>query len=218
MASDVAGTGLSAGRLSRAVDRFENTRPADRDWWRELWPEPEAVLREFGVEAGTSVADVGCGDGHFSIPVAELVAPASVYAIDVDGTMLDEIEARALERDLENVVTVSGDARELSSLLPEPVDLVLLANTFHGVEAPTAFAEQVSRSLRPGGRFVVVNWRDLPRGKTTVLGEERGPPPELRMTPEETRSVVAPAGFEGVREVDLPPYHYGLVFRRSHDR
>jgi SAM-dependent methyltransferase len=208
---------LSAGVLTRGVDRFENTRPADRDWWRELWPEPVAVLAELGLEAGESVADACCGDGHFAIPAAELVEPAPVYAVDVDGTLLDEIEARAVERGVENVVTVSGDVRELSSLLPERVDVVLLANTFHGVEAPTAFAEQVFRSLQPGGRFLIVNWRDLPREETTVLGEPRGPPPALRMTPEETRSAVAPAGFEVVREVDLPPYHYGLVFRRAHD-
>lgn len=209
---------MSAGALARAVDRFENTRQPDRDWWRELWPDPESVLRQLGVEAGVTLADVGCGDGHFTLPAAELVAPAPVYAIDVDGTMLDEIEARAVERGVENVVTVSGDARELSSLLPERVDVVLVANTFHGVEAPTAFAEQVSRSLEPGGRFVVVNWRDLPPGETTVLGEPRGPPAATRQTPEETRSVVAPADFEVVRDVDLPPYHYGLVFGRSHDR
>lgn len=204
--------------MNRAVDRFQDTRQPDRAWWRELWPDPEAVLRDLGIDAGDSLADVCCGDGHFTLPAAEVVAPAPVYAIDVDGTMLDEIEARALERDVENVVTVSGDARELSALLPEPVDVVLLANVYHGVEAPTAFAEQAVRSLRPSGRFAVVNWRDLPRDETTVLGEPRGPSPDLRMTPDETRSVVAPAGFDAVSEVGLPPYHYGLVFRRSHDR
>lgn len=206
------------GHVGGRVDRFPDTRQPDPAWWRELWPEPASVVRDLGVEAGDSLADVGCGDGHFTLPAAELVAPAPVYAIDVDGTLLDEIEAGALERGVENVVTVSGDARSLSSLLPERVDVVLIANTFHGVEAPTAFAEHAFRSLRPGGRFVVVNWHDDPPSETTVLGEPRGPRSELRMTPRETRSVVEPAGFDVVAEVDLPPYHYGLVFGRSHDR
>ena len=200
------------------MDRFENTRRADGESWHELWPEPGETLRELGVESGTVLADVGCGDGHFTIPAAALVTPATVYAVDEDGTLLDEIEALAIDRGVENVVTVSGDARELSSVLPERVDVVLIASTFHDVEAPTAFAEQAFRSLRPGGQFVVVNWRDRPPEETTVQGAPRGPPPELRMTPAETRSVVAPAGFEAVREVDLPPHHYGLIFRRSHDR
>lgn len=200
------------------MDRFPHTRQPDREWWRELWPDPAGVLGQLGLEACDTLADVCCGDGHFTVPAAELVAPATVYAIDVDGLMLDETEVRAIERGVENVVTVSGDARQLSSLLPERVDVVLLANTFHGVEARTAFAEQAFRSLAPGGRFVVVNWHDRPRDETTVLGDPRGPPSELRMTPGETRAVVAPAGFEAVRRVDLPPYHYGLVFGRSHDR
>ena len=211
-------TGLSRGPVGWAVDRFQNTRQPDPDWWRELWSDPAGTLGTLGVDAGTDLADVGCGDGHFAIPAAELVEPGTVYAVDVDGTMLDEIEARAVERGIENLRTVSGDARELASLLPEQVDVVLVANTFHGVAAPTAFAEQVYRSLRPGGRFVIVNWRDAPPGDTPVAGEPRGPPADLRMTTSETCSVVAPAGFEVDREVDLPPYHYGLVFRRGHDR
>lgn len=199
------------------MDRFRNTRQPDRGWWRELWDEPGEALDEIGLDAGTSLADVGCGSGLFTLPAAERVAPATVYAIDVDGTCLDEIDAWAIERGLDNVTTVSGDARALASLLPEPVDAVLVASTFHGVEAPTAFAEQVTRSLRPGGRFVVVNWRDRPPEETTVLGQPRGPPRPQRMTPAETRSVVGPAGFTAVREFDLPPYHYALVFKRSHD-
>jgi SAM-dependent methyltransferase len=203
--------------VCRDVERFPNTRQPDRDWWTELWPDPESVLADLGLHEGDSVADVGCGDGYFTLAAADLVAPGRVFAIDVDGTLLDEIEAAALDRGVENVTTVSGDARSLASLLPEPVDVVLVVNTFHGVEAPTAFAEQVSRSLRPGGRFVVVNWRDVPRGETTVPGEPRGPPSDRRMGRTVTRSVVTPAGFEAVRDVDLPPYHYGLVFKRGHD-
>lgn len=213
-----ADTGLSSRVLGRPVDRFPHTRQPDGTWWRELWPEPAAVLRDLDVEAGDSLADVGCGSGHFAIPAAEVVAPAPVYAVDVDGTLLDEVEAMALERGVENVVTVSGDARVLASLLPERVDVVFVANTFHGVEAPTAFAEQAYRSLRPGGRFVVVNWRDVPPEETPVRGEPRGPPAEVRTTPRETRSVVEPAGFDVRAEVDLQPHHYGMVFGRSHDQ
>jgi hypothetical protein len=33
------------------------------------------------------------------------------------------------------------------------------------------------------------------------------------MTPEQTRAVVEPAGFKLETVVELPPYHYGAVFR-----
>lgn len=169
------------------------------------------------LDAGTSLADVGCGDGFFTLPAAEGVAPAPVYAIDADGTCLDEIDAWAAERGLGNVTTLSGDPETFASLLPEPVDVVLVVDTFHAVEAPTAFARQVSRSIRPGGRFVVVEWRDRAPEETAVDGGPRGPPNSRRMTPSAVRSAVAPAELVVAREVDLPPHHYALVFRRSHD-
>lgn len=210
--------GLPSGAVGRDVDRFPNARQADREWWSELWPDPGSVLADLGLDADESVADVGCGDGYLTLAIAETVAPAPVYAVAVDGTLLDEVEVGALERGIENVTTISGDARSLASLLPDPVDVVLVANTFHGVEAPAALAEQVSRSLSPGGRFVVVNWHDVPPEETTVLGEPGGPPAARRMTMEETRSVGKTAGFRAIEEVDLPPYHYGIVFKREHDR
>ena len=187
------------------------------DWAarRERWPDPAEVLRELGVEAGTSLVDVGAGAGFFALPAAEVVGPAPVYVIHPDGTLLDELEAAALDAGLENVTTVSGSASELSTLLPERVDVVLVASGFHAVEEPTAFAEQVARSLRPGGRFVVVEWRD---GTT----EEGGggplePDAEDRIPPERMETLVAPAGLEVAERVDLPPEHYGLVFMRGHD-
>jgi predicted methyltransferase len=95
------------------------------------------------------------------------------------------------------------------------VEFVLLANTFHGVPEQTALARAVAAALKPGGRFAVVNWHKRPREETTVLGEARGPRTELRMSPEETRAAVEPAGFELKNLIELPPYHYGAVFRRT---
>lgn len=200
------------------MDRSQNARRPEGDWWRSLWPDPGGVLRDLGVEAGQSVAAVGAADGHFALAAAEIVAPAPVYAVDLDGVWLDELEARALDRGVETLTTVHGDARVLAERLPEPVDVVLVATAFHGAESRTALAEEVSRSLAPGGRFIVVDWHDRPPAETPVDGEPRGPPRERRTTPEATRRAVEPAGFVATREVDLPPHHYGLVFERAHDQ
>lgn len=193
---------------------FRNTRQPDWDWWGTLWPEPTETLRAVGVAAGQSVADVGSGNGYFALPLAELVDGGPVYAIDVDERLLAELSTAADDRGYDNVECVHGDARDLADVVPEPVDTVLVANTFHGVERPVELARQARRSLRPGGRFVVVNWRDLPRGETTVNGEPRGPPEDLRMPAERARTVVGEA-FERVELRDLPPYHYAAVGTRE---
>ncbi|SFR61678.1 Methyltransferase domain-containing protein [Halogeometricum rufum] len=193
---------------------FENTRQPDWDWWETLWPEPKAVLRRVGIDAGQSVADVGSGNGYFTLPLSEVVGDEPVYAVDIDEALLDELSTRADARDCANVRCLHGDARNLPDVLPEPVDVVLVANTFHGVERQAEFARLARESLRPGGRFVVVNWHDLPRAETTVDGEPRGPPEDLRMSVAETREVFS-AAFDDRETVDLPPYHYAVVGRNE---
>ena len=192
------------------MDRFRNTAQPDEDWWAALWPDPEATLRRLGIDGGT-LADVACGNGYFTVPAADLVD--RVYAVDLDADLLADLEARLDAAGIDAVEPIEGDARDLPSLLPEPVETVLVANTFHGVDDGTAFTETVRAALAADGRFVVVNWRDQPPADTTVHGEPRGPPEHLRLSPSETIDSVEPAGFGAVQTIELEPYHYGIVFR-----
>lgn len=197
------------------MDRFRNTAQPDWDWWGKLWPTPGATLRRLGVDRGTMLAEVGSGNGYFALPAARITDPAPVYAVDLDESLLAELEEIAAQQGIENVRTIRGDARELDELLPELVDAVLLANAFHGIDDRETVLEAASASLRPGGTFVVVNWRDRPRAETTVDGEARGPPTEIRIGADETReTVLEHSGLAFERVVDLPPHHYGLVFTR----
>lgn len=195
------------------MSRFQNTRQPDWDWWGELWSNPKDMLRTLGLSSEQSVADIGSGNGYFTLPAAELVDDASVYAIDVDTELLAELSTVAQTHGLTNINAIHGDARHLTDVLPEPVDVVMIANTFHGVEDKVGFTKQVFQSLRPNGRFIIVNWRDLPKEETTVAGTARGPPEELRMSVTETHEVIAEV-FDEIQEVDLPPYHYALIGKR----
>jgi len=197
------------------MERFQNTGQPDWDWWGRIWPTPGDTLRRLGLAPGDRVAEVGSGDGYFALPAARIADPASAYAVDLDESLLGELEGLAGAQGIDNVVPVRGDARDLDGFLPEPVDLALLANAFHGIDDRAAFVEGVAAALAADGRFVVVNWRDRPREETAIAGEPRGPPTELRVGPEETRRAVEDASdLRIAREVDLPPFHYGLVFER----
>jgi ubiquinone/menaquinone biosynthesis C-methylase UbiE len=188
----------------------------DRDWWSALWPDPEGVLGELGVASGMGVVDLACGDGYFTAPLSRLVAPGTVHALDLDPLMLARAEGEvARNGSTQNSRFVLADARELAEHVPEPVDLVLLANTFHGVPDKTDLARRVREALRPGGRFAIVNWHPKPREQTPVLGESRGPATQMRMSIEQTQAVVETAHFYQERVVELPPYHYGAIFVRK---
>jgi len=196
-----------------AADRFfPATAMPDRDWWRTLWPDPEGTLRALGIAPEMTVLDLCCGDGWFTAPLAVLTG-GKVYALDLDPAMLAAARAEVGTAGATVLGWIEGDASDLDKLLEEHVDYVLIANTFHGVPDQTALARAVAAVLKPDGRFAVVNWHARPREETPVLGQPRGPRTEMRKTPAETRAAVEPAGFVLDKVVELPPYHYGAVFR-----
>ena len=190
---------------------FPATAMPDRDWWQALWPDPGETLRKIGAQPGTRAVDLCCGDGYFTVPLARLVAPGEVIAVDLSAEMLRQARDEVAEQGIGNVVFHESDARDLSRLVAGTVDLVVIANTFHGVPDKAGLATAVRQVLKPRGRFVVINWLALPREETVVLGKPRGPRTEMRMTPESVQESVQSAGFEKLEIVDLPPFHYGII-------
>jgi ubiquinone/menaquinone biosynthesis C-methylase UbiE len=192
---------------------FPATAMPDPEWWEALWPRPREVLAGFGVDPGMEVVDLCCGDGLFTAALCGMAR--HVFAVDLDPGMLDLVRARMSAAGAANCDFIAGDAYEIARLVPRPVDLVLIANTFHGVPDKARLARGVAAILKPGGRFIVVNWHRRPREETTVLGQPRGPRTEMRMTPESVASEIAPAGLRSAHVVELPPYHYGAIFEKS---
>lgn len=183
----------------------------DRDWWAALWPDPGQVLRQIGIGPGMTVLDLCCGDGYFTAALAQLVH-GQVYAIDLDAGLIEKAKAEVARCKTSVRTWICADARRIDELLDAPVDYVLLANTFHGVPDQPALARATRRVLKPAGLFGVVNWHRRPRERTTMLGQPRGPASEARMAPEQVSAIVEPCGFKPGRIVDLPPYHYAIVF------
>ncbi len=208
--------GVVENKIGSEMEVIEGYFPAtampDRNWWAALWPDPEGIVRMLGVEPGMQVVDLCCGDGYFTAPLARIVE-GKVYGVDIDPAMLERTRAE-LERTNSTVLgLVCADARNLPALIPSKVDYVLIANTFHGVPDKTAMARTVASMLKPMGQLAIINWHRLPRERTVVMGVPRGPKSEMRMSPDDVRLAVEPAGFTLDRVVDLPPFHYGAVFR-----
>lgn len=191
---------------------FPASAMPDRDWWHTLWPDPDRVVSALCIEQGMTVVDLGCGDGYFTAAIARQVGAGRVIGFDLDPVMLEQAQEAC--KGMSNCSWLLGDAMTLSRLLAVRADYVLIANTFHGVPDKTALAREVAAVLKPNGRLAIVNWYPRQREQTTVLGRPRGPKTEMRMSPEQTRTMVEPAGFKLEARVELPPYHYGAIFIR----
>lgn len=167
------------------------------------------MLEKLGIRQGLAAVDLCCGDGLFTAPLA--LSCRQVYAVDLDGQLLERASARIAEAGGRNCKFIQGDAYDAASLVPEPVEYVLLANTFHGVPDKERLSGAVASILVPGGNFAIVNWHAVPREQTVVLSQPRGPRTEMRMEPADVARAVELAGLRLSHVVELPPYHYGAI-------
>lgn len=178
---------------------FEDTGMPDAGWWEALFPDPAGILGSVGLSPGSDVVDLCAGNGWFTLQIARIAR--RVLAVDIDAHLLEINRARLSESGITNCAFIAGDAYELPKMVSEPADFVFMANALQAV-------------LKPGGLLAIVNWHDRPRDKTTILGEPRGPASELRMPPSSTIEAVQQSGLIFQQTVEIPPYHYGAVFRK----
>lgn len=123
--------------------------------WREH-REVERIGAAAGVRSGQHVAEIGAGSGRFAEALARLVGPSGrVWATDLSPERLEDLRARA--RRLPNLTVTPG--RPDDAALPGSCcDVILMRAMFHHVRSPATFASSVVKSLRPGGRLVVIDF------------------------------------------------------------
>jgi SAM-dependent methyltransferase len=191
---------------------FQGTEMPNAGWWEALWPDPVSVLVKVGIKSGMEVIDLCSGDGWFTLQIAKLAR--RVVAIDIDPALLEVARHRLTEANVSNWNFIPGDAYDVDRLWTRPVDFVFQANAFHGVPDKPRLALAVRNTLKPLGRFVIVNWHAQPREQTAVLGEPRGPRTELRMSPTQTIEAAKSDGLKFRELIEVPPYHYAVVLER----
>ena len=179
------------------AQRFEN--PA-----RDAWQQPDLVVASLALAPDARVADVGAGTGYFSVRLARAVSQGRVWAVDVAPTMVRWVLNRARRENIGNLTAVLAAPDD--ALLPEPVDLVLVVDTYHHISARTAYFTRLRSALRPHGRVAIVDFRgDSPEG----------PPIAMRLAPEVVRAEMAAAGFTLAGSLDTLPRQYMLIFRAA---
>ena len=147
----------------------------------------------------------------FTIPVAKLVC-GRVYAIDIEPEMLDIVESKIKNENLDNVEVKRRDLLvEGSGLGRESVDYVMLFNILHAKDSERHLLidllDESHRILRSDGRIGIIHWN---YDSTTP----RGPPMEMRLKPEQCIELGLTSGFKDKRQFDLNPHHYGIIMRK----
>ncbi len=182
----------------------ESGMPA-QNYWESLF-DVGLILDRFGFGRETGdVAELGCGYGTFTIPLAERIT-GSVFAVDLDGEMVATTSRRAQHAGLDRVHISKRDvAQEGFGVAPESCDAVLLFNILH-CEPPQVILATARNVVRDGGTVAVIHWR-------SDIETPRGPSAAIRPRPDQILDWAKAAGGLVPREPAflLPPWHYGLA-------
>ncbi len=168
---------------------------------RLFFENPDAILSEAGVKSGEFVADIGCGIGFFTLPLARFVGEnGKVFALDTSPTMIKELRKRT--RNLKQVKPIHSQENKFS-LGDESVNFILLVNMVHELEDWKLFFKEVKRTLKPGGKVCVVDFKKKKM--------EMGPPLKVRFTKNRLKGMLRQSGFSRIRSLSSLPFHNALT-------
>lgn len=184
-----------------------------------------------GLEAGMSVADVGCGYGHSTILMAQAFPRSRFYGFDAHPASIEE--ARRLADEAGVADRVRFDVSGALEYAAGPYELICFFDALHDMGDPIAAASRAESALAPGGTLMLIepfandrvehNLTPVARiyyaasatmccahaiseGGRLVLGAQAG---EARL-----REVLRKAGFTQVRRAAETPFNLILEARR----
>jgi ubiquinone/menaquinone biosynthesis C-methylase UbiE len=174
---------------------------------REREEDCETMVEQLGVKLGMTVCDMGCGNGFYTLRLAERVGPEGrVLAVDIQPEMLRLMQARAAEQQRTNIRSVLGN--EVDPRLPaSSLDLILCVDVYHEFSHPERMLKAMRRALKPDGRLVLVEFR----------AEDPEVPikPLHKMSKQQILKELVPNGFRLVREYDLLPWQHMMFLGRG---
>lgn len=175
-------------------------------YWESLLDVPLILDRLKIDQTVENVAELGCGYGTFTLPVARRIQ-GTLYAFDIEPAMVARTMARAADEGVGNVNAVLRDVVTTGfGLEPGCCDAVLLFNILHFPKAEEVL-RKAKEVLRLGGRVLAIHWR-------SDLMTPRGPPLDLRPKPADFKRWASAAGLNVAFVVELPPWHFGVVLTK----
>jgi ubiquinone/menaquinone biosynthesis C-methylase UbiE len=148
-------------------------------------------MDRLGIAPGVRVADLGAGDGYYTIRLARRLGPsATIYAEDVKAEYLTRLEARLEREEIKGVRLVLGTPGD-PKLPAASADVAILSHMYHEIENPYEFFYRLRPALAPGARLAII---DLDRPT-----QDHGTPPDL------LRCELAAVGYRQVDFLLLAP-------------
>lgn len=178
----------------------------------------DEILNELDLKGDEIFMDAGCGDGHIAIKVIEEYLPrGTVYAVDVYGESIEDMETYKNGSCVENLINIEADiSKGIPGVEDGSIDVVLMVNVFHGFKASRTMddaIEELKRIIKKDGKIAIMDYKawDVPKG----------PPTAFRSSPEELEDIFNKHGLKMIylnEEIgeDIPEgkSHNFIVFQK----
>jgi ubiquinone/menaquinone biosynthesis C-methylase UbiE len=164
----------------------------------------DALLSGLPITLSDVVADVGCGPGFLTLPLARYLAEGRVHALDIQQEMLDAVQKSLEAEGLTNVeVAISTENR--LPLEDQTLDGAILAFVLQEAYHTDALLHEVHRCLKDDGWLAVLEWhkRDM----------DYGPPVARRIDPDTMDTKLRILGFKPPERRELNVDQYLMVTR-----
>ena len=181
----------------------------------QVGSEGTRLVQEMGVRPGQTLADVGAGDGEWSLFLASKVGSGGkIYSTEVNEDKFRRLQQLSAEAKSANIEAILGTQDE-TGLPADCCDGIFLRRVYHHFEHPQVMLADLRRALKPGGVLAVIDFNPtsrFPLNNVPAFRHGHGVP--IETTAREIRA----AGFEEVLRV--APWTgwdatYFLLFRKS---
>jgi ubiquinone/menaquinone biosynthesis C-methylase UbiE len=165
------------------------------------------MLANLGVKRGMKICDMGCGNGFYTVQLAQMVgAQGKVYGVDIQPEMLELLKQRASDHLVENVIPVQGTL--IDPKLPDgAIDLILCVDVYHEFSHPVHMLAAMRRALAPNGVVALVEFR-AEDPKVPIKAEHK-------MSKAQILKEWIPNGFKVVREFEGLPWQHMMFMARD---
>jgi SAM-dependent methyltransferase len=176
---------------------------------REREEECSTMLKQLGIKPGQTICDMGCGNGFYTLKLAELVGETGqVLAVDIQPEMLRLLDEQNKEARRTNIKPILGTI--VDPKLPDGrVDLILCVDVYHEFSHPQQMLAAMRKALAPDGRLVLVEFR----------AEDPNVPikPLHKMSKEQVEKELTANGFKLAESFDRLPWQHLLFYGRAPD-
>ncbi|GGK08773.1 methyltransferase type 11 [Lentibacillus kapialis] len=145
----------------------------------------DQIIEKMGLRRHDVVADLGAGNGYFTIPFAKYTGE-TVYAVDIEHKMLDLLKKRADHEQLDNIHAVTTEL-DNTPIQDQAIDKVLASQVFHNVPSIESGLDEIKRILKPGGVLFLIEF--------TAAESNDGPPMHIRIPSDKMIKMLQEAGF-----------------------